>query len=935
VTRWAWLAGVLVGATCSGSLAAEPLAQLLPEAPAVSATSSQPSLTLPGISASVVEPVPLSGTATGLPISPSVSSTTQPEPTLKLSGNRTTTLRYQHYSSLAPQATGFFQSGFTRHETTRLKVSGQALETVKIEGELYQSDVDFDNRYSLKLATRNYELFLGEFPASFEGSEFTLFQRSLQGAKLTGEVPLSDNPAPKIDFTAIASSPRGETKYEKFFGTDTQGPYQLGGFPVVLESERILVDKVPQVRNADYEINYITGTITFKKRVVERRSLIEATYEARSTLYPRALYGGQVGYHPTDTDSVSLSAVDERDSKDGLAYATSGVPATAHTVLGTVVNHDGEFLRVGGEYGLSLFDPNEFVSGGEHGNAYKGSFEVERFGVTLGGDVKRIEPRYRTLGNTALGSDFLGWSGHGGLGIGKLLSLTGQHNQQRTILNGSPDRTVSTDAKAAFTPSGWPRESYRYYQSRETFQANFDKVERRHTADISHEMKHLTVGGGYEREELSYPDGSQPGRTWDAGKANLGLKGYSWLTAALNGEMRTGRQTATVYSASSRYQSQLAGVNLGFTPHERYSLTADNHWQRTTGQPDQNTVRTSAKAKPVDQVSTEGSYSQETLQMPFVGVNHAAHTDSYGALVDVQPVRSLSFLYQPTLRETLLSGIRTAPNVNRKDQYTAKWALGSVLSAEGGYSEERYRLRDTTDPGLRVLTRQDSKAWNTSLRLAPVTAFSSDITYTDNITSKAQLNLMSPTFQDTRGTREQTAHVGLKPQLESKLGIDAGYRFSRFFQGGSQGNATSLPAYQISPLGQQITSFSLQNDYRTIHTYEHAVDGGLSYQWNKAFITNGTLAYDLKQDRLHLIPNVETLSVGAGLTFRVKWMKAEGTCRLARSRGRAGTFQQAFSGGLDILPASQIRWTNRVEYTLSRRPSSAATDATSSLEMSF
>jgi hypothetical protein len=113
------------------------------------------------------------------------------------------------------------------------------------------------------------------------------------------------------------------------------------------------------------------------------------------------------------------------------------------------------------------------------------------------------------------------------------------------------------------------------------------------------------------------------------------------------------------------------------------------------------------------------------------------------------------------------------------------------------------------------------------------------------------------------------------------------------------------------------------------------VNGGLSYQWAKSFITNATLAYDLKQDRLHLIRNVETLSAGAGLTFRIKWMKVEGTYRLARSRGGADTFQQAFSGGLDILPASQIHWTNRVEYTLSRRPASAATDATSSLEMSF
>lgn len=71
------------------------------------------------------------------------------------------------------------------------------------------------------------------------------------------------------------------------------------------------------------------------------------------------------------------------------------------------------------------------------------------------------------------------------------------------------------------------------------------------------------------------------------------------------------------------------------------------------------------------------------------------------------------------------------------------------------------------------------------------------------------------------------------------------------------------------------------------------------------------------------------------LVTRMEWLKVRGLFWLARSRGGAETFQQAFPGGLDFLPASQIRWTNRIEYTLSRRPASAATDATSSLEMSF
>src|SRR5688572_25491404 len=223
-----------------------------------------------------------------LPVPPS-------EPGLTISGNRTTTLRYQRYNGLDPRATGFFQSGFTRHDTTRLAVSGQVLERIKVEGEFFQNDVDLDNRYSLKLATEHYELFLGEFAATLEGSEFTLFNRQLQGAKLTGEIPLSDDATPKVEFTAITSSPRGAPRYEKFFGAESQGPYQLGALPVVLHSEKVLVDKIPQARHVDYEINALTGQITFLKRLVERRSLIEVTYEARQTLYPRSLYGGQVG----------------------------------------------------------------------------------------------------------------------------------------------------------------------------------------------------------------------------------------------------------------------------------------------------------------------------------------------------------------------------------------------------------------------------------------------------------------------------------------------------------------------------------------------------------------------------------------------------------------------------------------------------------------
>ena len=865
----------------------------------------------------------------------SASSTTAVEPTLKLAGNRTTTVRYQHYSGLSPAASGFYQSGFTRHETTRLKLSGQALEKVKVEGEIYQNDVDLDNQYSLRLATKHYELFLGEFPATFEGSEFTVFSRQLQGAKLTGNVPLGNEAASRMEFILLGSSPRGEPKYQKFFGADTQGPYQLQSFPVVLGSEQVKVDKVRQVRNVDYEINYITGTLTFKKRIIESRSLVEVFHEARQALYSRALYGGQVGYWMTDYDSISLIAADERDNRNAGVYASYGIPATAHTVLGATLKHDGEFMRIGGEYGRSIYDPDRFAAGMKSGNAFKGEMELERFGLLAGGDFKRVEPEYRTLGNTGLGSDFLGWSAHGGLGLGRFFKAQGRHDQQSVILDGSRDRLKETDAKTELHPKGWPRETYRYYQSGETYEYNYERLEKRHTANISHDFKHLRLDSGYERDDIVFRDGSQPDRVWDAGRAGLGITGVKWLAASLSGELRRGEESSSIIIGSRKFRTVLATANAGFTPHERYYLGGANNWDRTSGQPARNTLRTEAKARPDDRLSAQANYSQETLRMFYVDATHPARTDSYSGLAEIEPVRSVSLVYQPSLRQTMLTGVKPAVNYNRRDGYTAKWSASSYVSAEGSYVNEDYRLLDNNDPALQVLTSQGMGTWNCILRLAPVEAFTSQLGYTDGKGLKSQLNPAVPGLYDKRDTRRQTARVGIRPQLESRLGLDAGYRFERYRQIGSQGPSLALPLYSISPVAQQIAGFSQMTDYTWLHTYEHTVNAGATYQVYRTLIPTVTCSYDLRQDRTGRLGSVETMAVGAGLTFRIRQFRIEGTYRLARSRGGADTSQQAMGGSMDWVPAPQVRWTARAEYGRNDRPVSSNTDITSSLEVSF
>lgn len=864
---------------------------------------------------------------------PAATSSTLVEPTLVISGNRTTTVRYQHYSSLSPSAASIFKSGFTRHETTRLRVSGHANEKFKIDGAIFQNDVDFDNRYYLRLATDNYELFLGEFSVSLADSEFTLFNRSLQGAKLTGKVPLSDDPAPRIEFTTITSSPRGKAKYEKFYGSDTQGPYRLSRYPVVLDSEKVMVDKVPQIRNVDYEINHIAGQITFKKGIIETKSLVEVTYEARETLYPRSLNGGQVKYQFSDYDSVSVIALDERDKKDSGVYALSGKPATAHTVLGTTYRHNGEYMRGGGEFAHSFYDPDRFIRGLENGNAYKGGVEFERYGLLVGGNAKRIEPNYQTLGNTSLGNDFVGWDAYGGLGISRIAKLSGRHEQRRTMLDGLENRFLGTDAKLQVNPDKATMARYRIYESEEKYAANYDRTERRQSADASRKFKYLSVSSGYERQDISFADGAQPDKRWDAGKAGLGVSGISWLAASVNGEVRSGRETSSLYSESKAFKTMIGSANLNLTPHERYFLSGSNRWQQTTGKPAQNTLRTEAKARPIDGFSLGGSFSQETLQVYSLGENKGARKDSYAGLADVKPTKSLLFMYQPSFRETVMLGTRPAVNSNRRDNYTAKWNIDSSISTEAGLSTESYRLRDADDPVMRIKTLQDSDTWNVALRLAPIKEISSELSYRDKTSEKSQLN--SYGSYDTRDTHQQIVKAGIRPQLEAELGMAASYRFERYKQTGTQGPAAVLPLYSISPLDQKITDFSLLNDYTGIYTHQHTADANVSYQWNKAIQSSAKCAYDIKIDRLGLIRDIETLSVGAGMQYRVRVFKIDGRYTLAQSRGGADTFQQSFSGSLDVIPAKQVRWSTRAEYVTRTSPASAMTDVTSSLEVSF
>jgi len=228
----------------------------------------------------------------------------EPATELKISGRKNINFSYRDYrGGVSPY---YFSSGYTRQESLSLTLAGQIEKTIKVEGQFYQSDQDLENKYSLKLSTRNLELFLGDFSAAVPETEFLLRDRSISGGRFTADFKTAGG-------MVLAGAAKGTAQYERFYGNHTQGPYYLKQSPVVFGSEQILLNKQPLVRGTDYIIDNTVGQISFLHRVIDDVTLVEVTYESRQTVFPRTLYAGRFWDKPFSWLKLAGSMVREED----------------------------------------------------------------------------------------------------------------------------------------------------------------------------------------------------------------------------------------------------------------------------------------------------------------------------------------------------------------------------------------------------------------------------------------------------------------------------------------------------------------------------------------------------------------------------------------------------------------------------------------------
>ncbi|MFC1540436.1 hypothetical protein ACFL4J_00175 [Candidatus Margulisiibacteriota bacterium] len=529
-------------------------------------------LLLPGLSQEAERMFRVPVTAEALEL----AAASQEAAPLKIRGSQSITFKTR---SLEGSKEGYTPGTLqTREETLRVNVSGRAAGT-DIDATFYRTTAtgvsyvgDREEKVSVLLKQGSTEVYLGDFSADLNETEFSRLNKVLSGARVKGDYG-------NWGFTALYSSPRGESKFMRVYGDGTQGPYSLGNSPVVIDSERVTVDGIPQKRGDHYNIDYQAGTITFIKSVIDAQSIIEANYDYRQTVYSHATYGLRLFNRPQPSLKLGLTYLNDSDDLTGAqeirdSMSQEAIDPQSHYVVGADGSWVSEGLSADGEIAYSAKNLN-LLSGPaneEAGRAGKLNLSSSLGPVGLTAHVKKVGSSFQAIADPDPRQDL--WEYGGGLSYrpGSLFGSKGNYAYQRFTQSGVVYENIYRTAKALLTPEQLPSLEYNFSETDESNDpVTGDSVRRvitRNSAETIHQLGFLSASlkGTLEKWLRRSPSLE----VTDYRKVNLGLAtiGLEKVTLSSNVELEE-RQEPNGLSPYRRTYN----LNLSATPSRQYFIS--------------------------------------------------------------------------------------------------------------------------------------------------------------------------------------------------------------------------------------------------------------------------------------------------------------------------------------------------------------------------
>ncbi len=183
------------------------------------------------------------------------------------------------------------------------------------------NDAPSTEKLYLKLERDEFYLLFGDYTTDFNETELAVYDRTLTGIK-------SELVTEKYEVALFTSQTNQSFIKDEFRGEGRSGPYELSRNNIAMNSEKVIVqvrdrfrsevivETLEFNRHIDYDINYRTGTITFRKPVFSvdqnlNHIFIIVKYEAYDDADDRATYGVRAKANINDKMSIGITHVNE------------------------------------------------------------------------------------------------------------------------------------------------------------------------------------------------------------------------------------------------------------------------------------------------------------------------------------------------------------------------------------------------------------------------------------------------------------------------------------------------------------------------------------------------------------------------------------------------------------------------------------------------
>ncbi|NQT30319.1 MAG: hypothetical protein HQ596_07085 [Candidatus Saganbacteria bacterium] len=810
----------------------------------------------------------------------------------------------------------------TREETLRLNISGRAA-GIDIDATLFRSTAlgvtqlgESEEKIAIRMKRGSTEVFLGDFNPHLDETEFTALDKMLSGGQIFGNYG-------RWGGLALYSSPKGEAKYALMYGDETQGPYSLGYAPVVINSERVYLNGLPQKRGDDYNIDYQAGTITFIRGVVDLQSIIKVYYDYRQTVYEHSLYGARAYFKPLPNLKVAATYLNDSDSLTGAeairdSMSQEAVNPQSHYVVGADGSFVSEHLEADGEAAFSYRDLDLLSSSStkETGKAAKINLRSDFGPFGISGYVKRVGPLFFKIADADPEQDVTEYGGTFSFRPGSLLGAKGSYAYQKFRRSAVVYENLYKKVKTMLTPQKLPSLEYNYSETDESNDPVTGSEIRRVIAKNSLETIHqfgmfsASLKGSLEK----WTNHSPSIEATDYKRINFGLAaiGLPKVNFSSNIELENRIEPDGTEPFARTYN-----LNLAATPSQKYFISSTLQIVDDSVLGHTNVCSLALGVEPSKALKlgakyTINSLNEEFLESPSSTEAVSKHVGSIS--LSLRPTRAVRFryLYKPNFTELQ----RTDGRIYNSEQQQVELNVIPVKQVLLGliYKNGKSFSIDKDDyPGYsRIDESEDTNSTLYTIKMAPFPVLSLEFDFLQN---NSLGNTLAATVEPfsylTSNTKNKQFDMVARTSLSEKFSINTRYSYQKSDQGSAESLSNMVNSRRHTASFKGIWTLSRRLSFSISGAYTRTTDYLLS-----------TLTY--------------TLTPGLGFIYRLD-NKLRIDFNYAHSKSYAGaeTEVDSFSLKTKYALSEFVDLTLRAEQAVSRFPYYRVTDIAGNVEISL